>query len=177
MDTSANILARSGVTGLSYPTMNNAASPSTVPGAPNQDSRINGWTAYTRNDPNNTCNFSTYTLSGANTGISNYHKGGYGYASTADLIPNCPQLNPLSSLQPRNFPFYPGDMYQANPASIHGGTLFTDIPTLQRYEPDGTSSYIPATDSSQTGSGKSLCYLSTKMSPKVISKQTGGSFK
>ncbi len=118
-----------------------------------QDSRtrpINGWN-YPNGDANvvshSTCNFPPYASSlGPGTGpMGPPHKPGYStFSPGTDFIPNCQQmqLSPLNSLPPRSgFPFY-GDMYQPNPTSVSGSSIFSDltsIPSIPRFDTDGTT--------------------------------------
>ena len=116
-----------------------------------------------------TCNFSPYgsSLSAVSSGVPGAvppHKPPTGYgaypsslatSTMSDFLPNCQQimqnhqaLTPLhTSLNPagRNFPFYPGDVYQT--ANHHGGMpgsgLFPDlsIPSIPRFDADTAPVY------------------------------------
>lgn len=128
--------------------------------------------------PPGTCNFPSY---GSSLGMAaaasmpgSMHKASAGYSSypslsagnVSDFLPNCQQIMQNQALTPlhtslntmqsisasRNFPFYPGDVYQTNNhhAGMATGGLFPDlsIPAIPRFEADMAPSYAGAlTDS------------------------------
>ena len=137
-----------------------------------QDSRrtLNGWNY--NGEPAQVvspggCNFSPYSPGslGSGTGtaglVGSPHKPTYtGFTSSADLVPNCQQMQlnqitQLNSFPPhRNFSFY-GDVYQPHQTGMTGGGLFSDlttIPSIPRYESDVNTPYM--TDPNNQSSGK-----------------------
>ena len=162
MDTSSNILARSGISPYQAIT---TGVPSIIP-SPSQESRRslitpqNCWSNYTQDTSavvsHGTCNFTPYSgLGAAGAGAAAGHKPSYSsFSSGTDFLPtNCQlnQLNHLNSLPPpRNFPLY-SDVYQSNHPGLPGGGIFSDlasIPTIPRYETESGASYINSDSSS-----------------------------
>ena len=128
-----------------------------------------------------TCNFTPY---GSSLGVSSsmpssMHKSPSGYSSypslsTSDFLPNCQNimqnhnaltplhtsLNTMQSISAsRNFPFYPGDVYQTNPHhGMPGSGLFPDlsIPSIPRFDADTAPTYAGGIGDNAQNSGKMI---------------------
>jgi hypothetical protein len=132
------------------------------------------------------CNFTPYgsSLGVSSTMASSMHKSPSGYSSypslstsnMSDFLPNCQNimqnhnaltplhtsLNTMQSISAsRNFPFYPGDVYQTNPHhGMPGSGLFPDlsIPSIPRFDADTAPTYAGGLGDNSQNSGK-LCFM------------------
>lgn len=147
MEAANNLLGRPTLSVSPY----QSASAGSLTSSPQDSRRLNGaWqAAYGMNDAvaaaagHGHCNLGPYASSFGAPSVPS-HKAPYSsYAplsgsTVSDFLAgqNCQQmqlnqaLNPLNSFgaaASRNFPFYPGDMYNPSPAGMHGSSLFSDL--------------------------------------------------